>query len=440
MTPVLILAAGAGWETTALGVLERAPGLVVLRRCVDVDDLAAAASAGQAEAAVVALDAPGLDARVIDVLRHHGVRVVGVLPAGPAADPARAAAGRAGIGRVVAEDDLDALPAAVAASDLPAPDLPAPGPGAATHVRAAGPAGAANAAGTANTDRIDGRPGVPMPVPAPVTGRLLAVWGPAGAPGRSTVAAAIAAELARRRRPVLLVDADPYGGAIAQQLGILDEVSGLLAAARGGLGPATRLLGTHLAVLTGLPRPDRWPELRAGVLSELLDQGRSAGEVVVDTGFSLEEPADPTARAGRNQLTLEALEAADEVVVVGSADPVGLSRLARGLVDLQDRVPGVPVRVVVNRMRPSLGWSERDVAGMVAGLVRPVGLHFLPEDRTAVDRALVAGRTLAEAAPDSPLGRAVASLVADLLPEAADPAPGASATATRRRAGRARRR
>ena len=57
-------------------------------------------------------------------------------------------------------------------------------------------------------------------------------------------------------------------------------------------------------------------------------------------------------------MTLAALDAADEIVVVGSADPVGLSRLARGLVELRERTAGAPVRVVVNRMRPTLGWSE----------------------------------------------------------------------------------
>lgn len=418
MTPVLILAAGASWEPVALGILERAPGLVVLRRCVDVDDLAAAASAGQAEAAVVALDAPGLDVRVVDLLRHHGVRIVGVLPAASGAqDAARSAAGRAGIARVVAEDDLATLPVVVVAPDPPSAGLIG---SASLQTRDAEPSGRSRA-GLAS-------------------GRLIAVWGPAGAPGRSTVAAAVAATVAQGSKPVLLVDADPYGGAIAPQLGILDEVSGLLAASRTGLGPAARLLGSHLAVLTGLPRPDRWTEIRAGVLTELLRQAQQVGEVVVDTGFSLEEPIDPTARAGRNQLTLEALEAADELLVIGSADPVGLGRLARGLVDLGERLPGAAVRVVVNRMRPGLGWNESDIAGMVTGLVRPVGLHFLPEDRAAVDKALVLGRTLTEAAPESPLAKAIAAVVGQMLPDgSADPDP-LRRRATRRRAGRARRR
>ena len=64
------------------------------------------------------------------------------------------------------------------------------------------------------------------------------------------------------------------------------------------------------------------------------------------------------------------------------------------------------MRVVVNRMRPTLGWSQREVVGMVEGYVRPVGVHVLPEDRDAVDRALVAGRSPAELG-DSPLRQAL---------------------------------
>ncbi len=82
---------------------------------------------------------------------------------------------------------------------------------------------------------------------------------------------------------------------------------------------------------------------------------------------------------------------ADEIVVVGSADPVGLTRLARGLVELRERRAGAPVRVVVNRMRPGLGWSERDIVGMVEGFARLAGVHFLPDDRAAADRALLTG-------------------------------------------------
>ena len=403
---VLIVASGAAWEPAALRLLGEHPGVVVLRRCVDVDDLLAAATAGQADVAVLGLDAPGLDRAAVDLLRKHGVRPVAIAPGGASLDGGRLRAARIGIPRVVTEDELDSLPEAVLAAEPPV-TVVRPGPAAGPPPLGPAPVGPPPA-------------GPPAPL---VSGRVVAGGGPAGAPGRTTVATALAAESARRGRRTLLVDADPYGGSVAQQLGILDEVSGLLSAAR--LAAAGQLeerfasvqrgLDPQLSVVTGLPRGDRWVEVRAGAVEHLLEVGREHGEVVVDTGFSLEDDPAPDlgTRPGRNQMTLGALEVADDVVVVGSADPVGLSRLARGLVELRELTGGRPVRVVVNRMRPTLGWSERDIAGMVAGFARLAGLHFLPDDQPAVDRALVAGRTLVEVG-DSPLVRAVGRL-ADAL-------------------------
>ncbi len=86
----------------------------------------------------------------------------------------------------------------------------------------------------------------------------------------------------------------------------------------------------------------------------------------------------------------------------------------RGLAELRELVPTTPLRVVVNRMRPSLGWSEKDVAGMVGGFARLTGLHFLPDDQATVDRALVAGRTLPELG-DSAISRALSALVDAVL-------------------------
>ncbi|WP_309646997.1 hypothetical protein [Nocardioides sp.] len=422
MIVVLVVAAGAGWESAALAQLGTHRDIVVLKRCVDVDDLLASASAGQAEVAVVGLDAPGLDVAAVDHLRAHGVRPVAVVGA-DSWDAGRLRASRIGIVALVADTDLAALPAVVTTPEVPADTVVPP------------PVGA----------DVDSSVVADAPTAPPEGARVVAVWGPAGAPGRTTVAAAIAAELARRRHRTILVDADPYGGTVAQQLGIMDEVSGLLAAGRlatsGDLAErffsVQRGVDAHLSVVTGLPRADRWVELRPGAIEHVLETAREHGQVVVDTGFSLEDDPgqDYGSRPSRNQLTLGSLECADEVVVVGTADPVGLSRLARGLVDLRELTGGAPVRVVVNRMRATLGWSEKDIAGMVGGFARLSGLHFLPDDRAVVDRALVAGRTLVETG-DSPLVRAVASLVDALVGPAG--APGAAASLRPRRGGRAR--
>ena len=399
MICVLLLAAGEAWESPALGDLEAHPGVVVLKRCVDVDDLLASVTSGQADVAVLSLDAPGLDPASIAHLRRHAVRPVAVTLTRSDDLDACEHAQRLGISTVVGPGELAALPVVVTTVEDVA------------DTRA----------------RDDGLESVAVPDPTPATdgGRVVVVWGPAGAPGRTTVATNLAWEVARREVDAVLVDLDPYGGAVAQQLGILDEVSGLLSASRlAGSGQLDdrfasicRGVGDHLAVVTGLPRADRWREVRAAHVDLLLEGARGLGQVVVDTGFCLEDDAgsDFGGRPGRNALTLAALEQADEVVVVGAADPVGLARLARALVELRARETGVPVRVVVNRMRGSIGWSEKEIAGMVEGFSRVAGLHFLPEDQPALDRALVSGRPLADVG-DSSLVQSLSALADAAFP------------------------
>jgi len=412
---VLVVAAGAGWESPVLELVAGRPGLVVLKRCVDVDDLLAAGSSGQADAALVALDAPGLDQSAVDLLHRHQVRVVAVAGGG-SPDATRARAARVGVDALGDVHDLPGL------LDLLESDADPVVPG-------------------------DEPPDDELP-PSATSGRVVVVWGPAGAPGRTLLATGIAAALAGRGLRTTLVDADPHAASVAQQLGVLDEVSGLLSAARltgEGLLEARfdavqRALGDRLTVVTGLPRPDRWVEVRAGVVEHLLEVARTHGHVVVDTGFSLEDDpgSDLVTRPGRNQLTLGALDVADEVVVVGAADPVGLARLARGLVELRERRGGAPVRVVVNRMRSTLSWSERDIVGMVEGFSRIVGVHFLPDDRATADRALTTGTSVAELG-DTELGRAVAAVAEALVPSPSPHREHRSRLRTRT-AGRARRR
>lgn len=370
---VLVAAAGEPWETTALGVMS-GPDLVVLKRCVDLPDLLASAATGQADVAVLAGSLVGLDAESVTELLRHDVRSLAV--GGDAETMARL-----GVLTTVAPDEVTELAEAVRRT------------GSRTVV--ADPAPSAEPV---------------LPVTG-VGGRVIAVHGPTGAPGRTTVALGIAAARAHggaragavAGSATVLIDADPYGGSLAQHLGVLDEVSGLLAAARlvnaGALDADSfarcrRAVAPCLDLLTGLPRADRWVEVRAGSMAAILERSVQVGDVVVDTGFSLEE-GEWGRSTGRNQLTLDVLGEADEVLVVGSAEPTGLARLARTLVEL-DGVTAAPVRVVVNRMRDTLGWNRRDITGMVEGYTRPLGVHFLPEDRTAVDRALVSGRSLVE--------------------------------------------
>ncbi|MEO7060934.1 MAG: hypothetical protein ABI083_14530, partial [Lapillicoccus sp.] len=257
-------------------------------------------------------------------------------------------------------------------------------------------------------------------------GRVVAVWGPSGAPGRTTIAVNLAAELAGLGVPTLLVDLDTYGGSVAQSLSMLDEAPGVAAAARaadqGTLDlPALARISPEvlpgLRVLTGIPRADRWSELRAAALDRVLELSRLLAQVVVvDCGFCLEDDEElsyDTQAPRRNAATLTALAGADVVLAIGSCDPVGLQRLVRGLQEL-GTVPSPPARVVVNRVRAGAVGS-RPEARVTEALARFAGVDevtFVPEDRSGLDVAMLEGRVLAECVPSSPVRAAVRALAA----------------------------
>ncbi|MGH3485473.1 MAG: AAA family ATPase, partial [Nocardioidaceae bacterium] len=184
---VLLAAAGEPWETDVVQSLQR-PGstLTLVRRCMDVPDAVATAASGQADVVLFGPGLPGLDADAIARVREAGAIAVGLVSsvAGSAeADPESSARlQRLGVSCVLAWPDLDALPAALAAADAAASGED----GAAF----AGPRAGFRADGLGVTGGEFGVKGSATP-----RGRLIAVWGPAGAPGRSTVALGLAAEL-----------------------------------------------------------------------------------------------------------------------------------------------------------------------------------------------------------------------------------------------------
>jgi MinD-like ATPase involved in chromosome partitioning or flagellar assembly len=401
---------GASWESTLVGALDRADhGVTVVRRCVDVSDLLAAAATGTGQAALLSAELRRLDGDAIARLAAAGVAVVGLVDPGDerAAERLR----QLGVARVLPADTepeqiAEALREAVARGAHPGRDVADP--------RAALPA--------------LGVPESPAVRPAG-SGRVVAVWGPTGAPGRTTVAVGLADEAARLGVSTVLVDADVYGGVVAQLLGLLDESPGLAGAAR--LAGAGTLDGAglvrlawdvrpHLRVLTGLARADRWPELRPRAVAAVLEETRRLADlVVVDCSFSLEDDEElsfDTAAPRRNGATLAVLEAADTVLCVSGADPVALQRSVRALDELGDVLPEVEPVVVVNQVRrgPVPGDPEAEIAAAIERFSgRDVGF-FLPADRAATDAALASGRTLAEVAPRSALRTGLRSLAAGM--------------------------
>ena len=399
-----------------VGRLERLHGPVsVVRRCSELAELLAACQGGLARAAVVAQGSEELTASLVDRLSAVGVAVLALT------DSPEERARLQGIGVDAEATGVDAaalagrITAAVAGlagpdqrprrGDNPAFPDAGPVPGHFVGAAAEGPEGSG-------------------------AGQIIAVWGPAGSPGRTMLAANMAAELAAEGKSVLLVDADSYGASVAAMLGLLDEAAGLAQACRladQGLLDAEALLriaapvvtrtGTF-RVLTGITRADRWTELRAAALSLVLARARQVVDVtVVDTGFCLESDEElsfDTMAPRRNAATLRSLELADTVFAVGAADSIGVPRLVRGLAELASAVPQASPRVVLNKVRQSaVGRSpERQLrdAWERYGPAAPLSA-FLPADPVSTDAALLSGSLLMEAAPESPLRQGIAALV-----------------------------
>jgi len=291
--PVLTAVTGV-WEASLVAGLERSAGDVrVARRCVDLAELLSAAGAGLGRAAVLSADLHRLDREAVAQLLHAGVAVVGL--ADPGDDDARRRLADLGVERVLAADQAAAEVAIAVVEAVHDLDR-AVGPWLrAAALPASDPADALGPAPAVPDDRDGGRPGGP---PGSRPGRLVAVWGPVGSPGRTTVAVSLAGELAHRGAQTLLVDADTYGPSVAQTLGMLDEsggIAGAVRAANSGALDVDRLarlapgVSPTLRVLTGLPQPSRWPELRPSALESVWSCARDLARwTVVDCGFCLE--------------------------------------------------------------------------------------------------------------------------------------------------------
>lgn len=440
----------------------------VARRCADVADLLAAAHAGLGTHAALSPDLPQLDREVVGQLTRHGLGLLGVVA--PEDEAGERRLRQLGVDRVIPGDaQLAAIEAALSDVAVGGARPGQAGASAAGSQVLADPADAVlggpdNASLDArldaaldgdlsalrrdrleDTDAADDNDDEPA-ADGPRRAKVVAVWGPIGSPGRTTVAVNLAAECAAGGMRTLLIDADTYGASVAQHLGLLDDTPGLAAAARaaeqGGLDAPGLLrratqVTPRLHVLTGLPRADRWPEVRDAAMSNILDAARLVADVViVDCGFSLEadeELSYDTIAPRRNATTLTTLDTADHLLAVGAGDPVGLQRLVQGLAELA-HVPSPVPCVVVNKVRASAAGSNpgraiREVLGRFSGLDE---VALVPDDRDACDAAMLAGRTLTEHAPNSRTRAAIAEVARRVLPDLT-PAATSRRSARRRR-------
>lgn len=369
----MVAAANLEDEPALVAALAPVPDVVVAARCVDGEQLLHSVTSQPAHTVLVSAGLPQLSRRVLDEARRTGARVLGI--------------GTQGTNSL----DLECIDISNGFDTL------------LDRVREEVP----SAAGGVWS----------VPAAPAVVAPLVAVWGPTGAPGRTTIAMALAAELAQAQR-VLLVDADPFGGAIAMNLGVQEDASGIAIACTQALRNALtvdamrripRAIDANLAIVSGINQARRWPEL--ALIDRVWEMCRELSDVVIaDVGFCLEDVDD---FGRRTQSTLATLAAAEHVVAVGSAEPVGLLRLLQSLEDLGQLAPNAEVHVVINKVRKGV-LSETSIrqACQAAGVTQSV--TCVPYDDAACASALASGTLLsARSSVRNSLRRLAASLGVD---------------------------
>ncbi|MFT6973864.1 MAG: MinD-like ATPase involved in chromosome partitioning or flagellar assembly [Pontimonas sp.] len=204
-------------------------------------------------------------------------------------------------------------------------------------------------------------------------GTIVAIVGPPGSPGRTTLAINFAAQCAQLSNYVVLIDADVYSPSVSQLLGLGTKEGGLFSALRSArvenvdiaavLSHAQQYTDSTVGftVLTGLlPVQQKKPVDRVA-FEKVLDCLKGAGfTVVVDTsavwshgpqdGFGNNPSAAP-------QIVEVASGAADVVIAITHSTDLGISRFVRSWGVLSPRVSHDNFHLV---MRDSRHTSARE--------------------------------------------------------------------------------
>lgn len=234
--------------------------------------------------------------------------------------------------------------------------------------------------------------------------KLVTVWSAPGSPGRSTVACALATELAEAGKRVLLIDADTYAPSIDLQLGLNDHPAGLAAACRliaqerfdleqfQRLSMELAISSSALTVMTGLSSAKRWPEISGEKLSRLVSlTAEHFDYVLLDVAPYLEADShSQNSLNSRNQVSRWAVANSHQVVAVCGADPISISRHLESSMALAELRPSGEVLTVINRLRTTvLGNSaKQQILETLSRMGQIQVSGFIPDDQQAADFAI----------------------------------------------------
>jgi MinD-like ATPase involved in chromosome partitioning or flagellar assembly len=256
------------------------------------------------------------------------------------------------------------------------------------------------------------------------TNRSVCIWGPPGAPGKSTLALNLACELALAGSRVLLVDLDTYSPSLSEHFGLNDHQPGLAAAARlvgqdrldeeqiKRLSVSFEAGKGNLSILTGLSTSSRWPEITRSKTEGLITAAKACFDyVVLDVGSPLEPAVRQVGGAvDRNIAARTALEFSDHVFAVLASDPIGVKRFLDEFERLHELAPDA--FIIANRLRNSAigARAKQQVEDLIQQHCRRPVSGFIPADFESCDRALFEMVPLAMMKRSSPARQAIAQL------------------------------
>jgi MinD-like ATPase involved in chromosome partitioning or flagellar assembly len=250
----------------------------------------------------------------------------------------------------------------------------------------------------------------------PPRGLVTAVLAVSGGAGATEVALALAGVLNARKERTVLVDADEVAPSLAQRMArpLVPNLRNAVDAVERGVGSLAETTVSlpsrdgGFELLCGLASARDWRDLRPDSVAEVVGElARTHGQVLVNTGSRSD---DVVAQGGlaRHGITRAMLLVADQLVVVASATPIGLSRLLDWLAGHSELARSKPLHLVLNQA-PAGGFKRGELEREVLRSFVPSSLGLLPADRR-VTEAVWNGHTVST----GPFVKAVHALASEL--------------------------
>ena len=251
---------------------------------------------------------------------------------------------------------------------------------------------------------------------------VIAIFGPTGSTGKSSMALNLAYEFAELGKKTILIDLDTYSPSISTLLGITEPTAALTGCARlirqgrfdreqlERLSVRVKYRKTGFHCLTGLASSRRWGEISDDTVAHLINLSRFEFEIViVDLAPHLEDSiTSPSNPISRNTATRAALAKSDLAISVLNHSQLSVSRYLGVFAELQDIQRNR--LIVLNRSDP-----KPAITSALKNLTKETIFATIPDDHASFELAESQHLPLALARRKSPARNAIAQLTNKLL-------------------------